>query len=126
MKRFPEKFDKTEGAILVALYEAPNDAYSSYTLAQALNPSVRVSTPAALASFVDTRAGTERLMVRGLVRAGQRDSGADGVYFNKLRLTPKGEKAAIQHRETLEKTKAALSEAQKHAQSVIDEMKKHD
>ena len=126
MKRFPEMFDKTEGAILVALYEAPNDAYSSHTLAQVLNPGVQVSTPAALASFVETRAGTERLMVRGLVRAGQRGSGADGVYFNKLKLTPKGEKAAIQHREALEKTKVALSEAQKQAESVIDKMKKYD
>jgi hypothetical protein len=126
MKKFPPVFDKTEGAILNTLYEAPNDAHTSYTLARTLYPNVTVSTQEALDAFTETRAGTERLIVRGLVRAGERNTGADGVYFEKLRLTPKGEREAIRHRDTVDRTNKALAEAVKASEAVIEEMKKKD
>jgi len=111
--KFPDVFDKTEGAILNSLYESSNDSHSSYTLARALYPNAPVSSQEALNAFTETRAGTERLIVRGLVRAGLRDTGANGVFFEKLRLTPKGEKATIQHRTTPAKT--GLSDEDKEA-----------
>jgi hypothetical protein len=122
MVKFPESFDKTEGAILNALYEAPNGAHTSYSLATQLYPDAKISTPEALAAFVETRAGTERLMVRGIVDAKERNSGADGVYFNKLRLTKKGEKAAIQHRTAPAKT-GMTEEEREASRKVIEKLK---
>jgi hypothetical protein len=122
MKRFPEVFDKTEGAILSALYETSDGAYSSYTLAQVIYPDVPPSTQEALDAFIETRAGTERLIVRGFVNGGERYKGADGVYFNKIRLTPKGQKAAIQHRSTASQGKMSESE-RKSAEDAIAKLK---
>jgi hypothetical protein len=109
MNRPSNVFDETESAILNALYEAPNDQYDSYSLAATLNPTVKPSTPEALAAFIGIREATERLMSRGLVKAGNRNSGADGVYFRKLKLTTKGEKAVIQHRH-MKSAKTSLSD----------------
>jgi len=95
--RFPPAFDEKEGAILSAMYEVANGTYDSYTLAQKLNPAAHAGTAPASAAFTETRDATERLIVRGLVR-GERLAGAGGVYFKKLKLTPKGEQSAIQHR----------------------------
>ena len=110
MKRVPPVFDSTEASILFKMYEVENGTYDSYALTWKLNPAVQVGTPPAEVAFTGTRDATERLIMRGLVR-GERLSGANGVYFKKLRLTPKGEQAAIQQRETAEKTKKALNEA---------------
>jgi hypothetical protein len=108
--RFQPVFNDTEGAILLAMYEVENGTYTSYTLAWKLNPTVQVPSPPASLAFAETRDATERLIGRSLVR-GERHSGADGVYFNKLKLTPKGEKMAIHQRETAEKRKKAQVES---------------
>jgi hypothetical protein len=103
--RFPRVFDDKETAILIALYEVENGRYTSYALAWKLNPTVRQGTPPAAVAFAETRDATERLIARGLVSGGSRLTGADGVYFNKLRLTPKGQRAAIQQRAAIEQRK---------------------
>ncbi|HLJ42225.1 MAG TPA: hypothetical protein VKT50_12125 [Candidatus Acidoferrales bacterium] len=109
-------FDDKEGAILIAMYEAGNHIYTSYTLASQLNPTVQRGTPPALAAFTETRETTERLIARGLVR-GERLKGADGVYFNKLKLTTKGERAAIRYRETVKQAEIAAFELQETEKS---------
>lgn len=98
-------FDEKESAILNTLYEIGNGSHSSYTLAQHLNPRVQIGTPAFGVAFTEVRSATERLIARGLVR-GERFAGADGIYFNELKLTPKGERAAIQHRQAAEGLKS--------------------
>lgn len=45
MKRPPPAFNKTEISILTALYEKPSAGYTSYTLAQTLNPTTQMGTP---------------------------------------------------------------------------------
>ena|SRR6266478_3756547 len=123
--RFPPTFDDKESAILIAMYEIGNGTFTSYTLAWQLNPTVERGTPPAGVAFTETRDATERLIARGLVR-GKRFSGADGVYFNELKLTAKGERMAIQHRKTAAENKKALAEAIKEANSVAAEMKKFE
>jgi len=105
MKRSSPVFNDKESAVLLAMYEDANGTYISYTLAWKLNPTVEMSTPAAGAAFTETRDATEQLIARGLVR-GERFKGADGVYFNKLKLTAKGEQMAIQQRENLQRINA--------------------
>ena len=117
--RFRPVFDDKESAVLLALYEVVDGTYTSYTLAWKLNPTVQVGTPPAAAAFAKTRDATERLIARGLV-GGKRSSGADGVYFNKLKLTAKGQQTAIQHRKDSEETKKALAEFS----SLEDQIKK--
>jgi hypothetical protein len=107
--RIPPAFDEKEGAILSAMYEVANGTYDFYTLAQKLNPAAQAGTPPAGSAFTETREATERFIVRGLVR-GQRLTGADGVYFNKLKLTSKGEQAAIQQRKQAEEANKILAE----------------
>ena len=121
--RFPPVFDDKEGAILLAMYEVKNGTYTSYSLALKLNPTAETGTPPAEVAFAETRDATERLIVRGLVR-GERLSGGNGVYFNKLKLTPKGERTAIQQRKTAEETKTALDEAAKESNLIVAEMQK--
>jgi hypothetical protein len=123
MKRFPPAFDEKEAAILLAMYEVEDGTYTSYTLARELNPTVEMGTASALTAFTETRDATERLVVRSLVR-GERLRGANGVYFDKLKLTTKGQQSAIQQKTTVEATKKAITEAMKHADSVTEEMKK--
>lgn len=102
-------FDDKEGAVLIALYDVSDGTYTSYMLAWKLNPTVQAGTPSASAAFAETRDATKRLIARALVR-GKRSTGADGIYFDKLMLTAKGEQTAIQHRKDLEETKKALEE----------------
>lgn len=59
--------------------------------------------------------------VQGFVR-GERLKGADGVYFNRFKLTPKGERMAIRQRKTVERTKKELAEGAERAKSVTEEM----
>jgi hypothetical protein len=107
----PLVFDDQETAILLAMYDVPNGTYTSYSLAWKLNPTVQKGTPPAGVAFAETRNATEKLIASALV-SGERFTGADGVYFNKLKLTAKGQRAAIQQRELIEKHKSvkAVSE----------------
>lgn len=123
--RFPPVFDDKESAILLAMYEVENGTYSTYTLAETLNPTVQGGTPPASPAFAETPDATERLIARGLM-TGKRLKGANGVYFNNLKLTAKGERMAIQHRETVERTQKELADAIEDANSVIQRMNEYD
>ncbi len=81
--------------MLKALYEVSDGTYNTYALAQKLNPTARPSGEEAHAAFESARDTTEKLIEKGLVR-GKRLTGADGVYFEGLKLTPKGERKAIE------------------------------
>jgi hypothetical protein len=106
------KFDEKETAILFALYDVPNGTHTSYTLAQRLNPTIPLGTPPFGAAFAETRGATEQLIARGLVSGERLTATNNGVYFNKLKLTAKGQRAAIQQRELIQKQKSikAVSE----------------
>ena len=119
----PPAFDAQENAILIAMYEEPNGTYSSYTLSEKLNPEVQRRTEAAGAVFAETRNVTEQLIVKGLVQ-GERQKGADGVYFEKLRLTAKGEQTAIQVRNNAKELEKSLPGFVKRSNEVADEIRK--
>jgi hypothetical protein len=121
-KKFKPVFDEKESAILLAMYEVANGAYTSFSLSTKLNPTVKLGTPAAGVAFEETRAATERLIVKGLV-SGERLRGASGVYFNALKLTPKGERSAIEERETRKRLLTEM-ESVEDAVSKIEELMK--
>jgi hypothetical protein len=98
MPRPEPEFDGTEGDILIAIYEWPDVPSSTYSLNQKLNPGLQITTPAYRAAFARVSNAIEEHVVRGLVR-GKRSRGGDGVFFENLKLTYKGEQAAIQERQ---------------------------
>src|SRR6266571_4512806 len=106
------KFDDKETAILFAMYDVSNGTYDSYALAAKLNPTAKIGTPPARVAFDETRDTTERLISRGLVSGERLTAFNEGVYFKKLKLTPKGQRAAIEQRELIKKQKSikAVSE----------------
>ena len=91
-------FDGTEGDILDEIYEWPDVTFSSHTLTQRLNPNLRIAAPEYRTAFARVSSAIEEHIVRGLIR-GKRSRNDDGVFFNNLKLTHKGEQAAIQERE---------------------------
>ena len=97
MPRPEPVFDGTEGDVLIEIYEWPDVPFSSYTLTQRLNPNLQTATPEYRTAFAHVSSVIEDHFVRGLIR-GKRSKSADGVFFNKLKLTYKGEQAAIQER----------------------------
>jgi hypothetical protein len=120
-KPVPPVFYQMEVAVLSAMYEVENGFYSSYTLAQSLGPTIEPGTPQAGSAFRETRDATERLIARGLVR-GNRNRGADGVYFTSLKLTRKGEQAAIEQRKQAKETRNAIDEAMREGNKVAKGM----
>ena len=97
MPRPKPEFDGTEGDILIAIYERPDVPFSSYTLTQRLNPNLQITSPEYSTAFAHVSSVIEDHYAHGLIR-GKRSKSADGVFFNKLRLTYKGEQAAVQER----------------------------
>jgi hypothetical protein len=97
--RLPKINDK-EIAILIAMVEEVNGTYTSYTLASKLYPEAKVNTPAATAAFAETLDATKLLMARDLVN-GKRLKGVDGLYFDKLRLTRRGQAEAFKQQEAI-------------------------
>ncbi len=95
------EFDEKEKAVLKALYEASDGTYSSYSLAQKLNPAADPGADDGRIAFENVRETTEGLIMRGLVRGRERHTGADGVYFDKLELKPKGERRAIEAKRSI-------------------------
>jgi hypothetical protein len=91
--RPPPVFSDKESAILIAIYDNPNIVYSTYSLFPALNPTI----PADAIALAKILAATEELISRGLVR-GERLKSGEGIYFSELKLTYKGEQAAIHER----------------------------
>ena len=113
MPRPEPVFDGTEGDVLIEIYEWPDVPFSSYTLTQRLNLNLQTTTPEYRTAFAHVSSVIEDLFVRGLIR-GKPSKGADGVFFNNLKLTDKGVRAAIQerNRRTLpEKVKQLLDDA---------------
>jgi hypothetical protein len=97
MPRPEPVFDGTEGDVLIEIYECPDVPFSSYTLTQSLNPNLQTATPEYRTAFAHVNSVIEDHFVRGLIR-GKRSKSADGVFFNNLKLTDKGVRAAIQGR----------------------------
>ena len=87
-------FDGTEGDILDELYNWPHDTFSSHTLTQRLNPNLQIAAPEYRTAFAHVSSVIEEHIGRELIR-GKRSRDADGVFFNNLKLTSKGERAAI-------------------------------
>jgi hypothetical protein len=101
VSRMPQpetEFDGTEGDVLIAIYEWPDVTFSSSTLAQRMNPNLQITAPEYRTAFAHVSSVIEKNIVRGLIR-GKRSRNDDGVFFNNLKLTYKGEQAAIQERE---------------------------
>jgi len=94
------EFSEKEEAILEALYAASDGSYNLYSLSWKLHPEVKVGTDAAEKAFKEVRAATEGLIAKSVVR-GKRSTGADGVYFEAMKLTPKGERKAIESKNRL-------------------------
>ena len=114
MPRPEPVFDGTEGDVLIEIYKCPDVPFSSYTLTQRLNPNLQTTTPEYRTAFAHVSSVIEDHIVRGLIR-GKRSKSADGVFFNNLKLTDKGVRAAIQerNRRTLpEKVKLLLDVAE--------------
>jgi hypothetical protein len=98
MPRAEAVFDGAEGDVLIAIYDWPDDPFSTYTLTEKLNPSLQITAPEYRTAFTHVSGAIEKHIVRGLIR-GKRSRSADGVFFENLKLTYKGEQAAIQERE---------------------------
>jgi hypothetical protein len=123
MTTLPPVFSPRESAVLIAMYEVENGRYSSYTLAQKLYPDAKRGTEAEGAAFEQTRDTTEELIVKGLV-SGERQSSPNGVYFEKLRLTAKGEQTAIQVRNSAKELEKSLPDFVKRSNEVVEEIRK--
>jgi hypothetical protein len=90
-------FDGTEGDVLIEICKCPDVPFSSYTLTQRLNPNLQTTTPEYRTALADVSSVIEDLFVRRLIR-GKPSKSADGLFFNNLKLTDKGVRAAIQER----------------------------
>lgn len=129
MSRPSPAFNDNESAILLAIYEDPDVSHSSYTLNQKLNPTVKEITSlddeasAYGTAFADTGEAIEELIVRGLIR-GKRSKGADGIYWDDLKLTNKGEQAAIQERRRVAQFKKESPELDKQADALAPVIRK--
>jgi hypothetical protein len=118
-------FNNIESGVLIVLYEEPDVSHTSYTLTQRLNPPIQIGIQDYEPTFENVRDATEEHIVRGLVR-GKRLKGADGIYFSDIKLTSKGEQAAIQERKRRAELEKALPEITKQANAVIAEMKRFE
>ncbi len=98
MPRPETEFDGAEADVLLELYENPDVPFSSYTLTQRLNSNLQITASEYRTAFAHANSVIEKHYGRGLVR-GKRSKGADGVFFESLKLTYKGEQAAILERE---------------------------
>lgn len=116
--RVSPTFDDKETAILIAIYDDANHTHTSYTLGWRLNPTVVMDTPPAGIAFAETQDATERLIDRGLVSGRERHTGADGVYFNKLKLTAKAVRTAIQQRNTAKDKKVSAEKTKELTEKI--------
>ena len=108
-------FSGKESALLIAIYENPQEQHTTYSLAQRFNvdTKAKMGTPEYGKVFHEARTAIEELIVRGLVQ-GTRLKGADGVYFSDLKLRYKGEQAALQERQRVAEFKKNLPEMEEH------------
>jgi hypothetical protein len=123
MKPAPAHSDM-ESNILIRLYEEPGYDNSTYSLAQSLHPEIRMDTPEMVKPYEQTRDAIEELIVQKLI-SGTRLKGNDGIYFNDIKLTPAGERAAILERKRIAEFRKELPEMVKRADEVLKEMQQH-
>jgi len=97
MPRPEPVFDGTEGDVLIEIYKCPDVPFSSYTLTQRLNRNLQTTTPEYRTALAHVNSVIEDHIVRRLIR-GKPSKSADAVFFNNLKLTDKGVRAAIQER----------------------------
>ena|SRR5271166_5232440 len=120
MRRPKPELDGTEADVLITIYEWPDVTFSSHTLTQRLNPNLQITAPEYRTAFAHVNSVIEKHYAR-LIR-GERSRNADGVFlFNNLKLTHKGEQAAIQERE-----RRALPEKVKQLLAVLEEIRKNE
>lgn len=82
----PPSNNKAERAVLFALYESP-DGLNVSELGEHTE-----------SKYAETLEATEQLIARGYVR-GKRQKALDGsIYFDKLKLTPSGERVALKEK----------------------------
>jgi hypothetical protein len=97
MPRPEPVFNGTEGDVLIEIYKCPDVPFSSYTLTQRLNRNLQTTTPEYRTALAHVNSVIEDHIVRRLIR-GKPSKSADAVFFNNLKLTDKGVRAAIQER----------------------------
>jgi len=117
------EFSYNEEKILDAMYEAADGTYDLYMLTRKIEPTAQTGTPEAGKAVAETRDAIERLIMRGYMR-GQRATAVDGVYFKKLRLTQKGERAAIGQRKEAEDLRSERADTEIAVQEIVKEIDK--
>jgi len=121
MPRPTPMFSDDESAVLLALYEQPLGLLDPYGLVRELKPDVRSGTPQHKVALTGVFLAVENLILGDLV-IGERVNGPDGVYFEKLKLTRKGEQAAIRERRRVAEFNKQLPEFIRRAEEVTGEM----
>ncbi len=94
----PSTFSEMESKILVTIYEQPGSNLNAYTLAQAFNPADDLASPEYQTVVENICEATENLIVHALVQGTRQRRADNRIYFDRLKLTRKGERAAIQER----------------------------
>ncbi len=131
MKLYPGDFNNLEDWIVSYLYEWPKSPHTTYSLLQTVleivdsQPSsddtvrelIKASGREDMApakhiedekpTFSNTQKTIEGLIELGTIK-GDRNRGADGVYYEALKLTPKGEAQAIRCKREREKLNELL------------------
>jgi hypothetical protein len=97
----PGKFSPEEEAILDHLYNHPDEMIGTGTLIGTLKPD-QEATEKRQQSYEEIQGAIETLVAQGLAK-GKRVSISGRVCFEKLRLTPRGEVAAIKERKRVKK-----------------------
>lgn len=96
------KYSETEEFILLHLYDHPGQDASTITLTRQYK-SVDFGSEEWKKAFADTQYGVETLIADQLI-SGERKMASDkAVYFDKLKLTKKGEAEAIMHKRRIKK-----------------------
>jgi hypothetical protein len=121
MPRPRPEFDGTEGDVLIAIYERPDLTFSSDTLTQRLNPSLQITAPEYHVAFADVNSVIEKHFVRKFVLRKRSRNAAGVLCFNNVKLTIKGEQAAIQERE-----RRALPEQVQHLLDIAKKIRDRD
>jgi hypothetical protein len=106
----PGKFSPEEEAVLDYLYNHPDEAIVTKSLTEVLKPD-RDTEEKQHQSYEEIQGAIEALIVSGLVK-GKRGSSSGKIFFSKLRLTPKGEIAAINERKRPKKIVVKISDVQ--------------
>jgi hypothetical protein len=119
------KYVGTEGAILNAMYEVENGRYNLHSLSMQIHQDAKAGTEEYTIAVTKTREAVEKLIEQDLVQ-GERSKASDGIFFNDLKLTAKGQRAAIGHRKEEARFQKELPEFVERSKRVIAEMESAD